>query len=195
MEGIGRLPFTNRREHTRLSATGAWVRTAAGDLLILLPFYADCERKFGVMEGFTHRDERRRHEMCVRMQTKKAETLRISGHTIADPRFRALLYSPGLPGDFYNLPAVFLQLRGLDIADGDLAGAAILLGIEGNLLTLVEAAHAGALEGRGVDEYVLAAVIRRNKAEALLIIVELYSARVHGIPFTGLGTVEPKPPK
>ena len=44
MEGIGRLPFTNRREHTPLSATGAWVRTAADDLFILPPFYADCER-------------------------------------------------------------------------------------------------------------------------------------------------------
>ncbi len=44
MEGIGRLPFDNRRERTPLSATGAWVRTAAGDLVTLLPFYADCER-------------------------------------------------------------------------------------------------------------------------------------------------------
>jgi hypothetical protein len=43
-----------------------------------------------------------------------------------------------------------------------------------------------------VDEHVLAAVIWRNKAEAL---VELYSARVHGIPFTGLGTVEPRRPQ
>ena len=79
----------------------------------------------------------------------------------------------------------------MDIADGDFAGAAVLLSVEGDLLTLVEAAHAGALEGRGVDEHVLAAVVRSNKAEALLIIVELYSACVHEIPFTGLGAVEP----
>jgi hypothetical protein len=42
MEGIRRLPFTNRREHTPLSATGAWVRTATGDLLILRPPH--CQR-------------------------------------------------------------------------------------------------------------------------------------------------------
>ena len=47
----------------------------------------------------------------------------------------------------------------MDIADGDFAGAAVLLSVEGDLLTLVEAAHAGALEGRGVDEHVLAAVV------------------------------------
>jgi hypothetical protein len=38
-----------------------------------------------------------------------------------------------------------------------------------------------------MDEHVLAAIIRRNKAEALLSIVELYSARIHGIPFTEFG--------
>jgi hypothetical protein len=91
-------------------------------------------------------------------------------------------------GGFCYLPAVsHSSLRRLDIADGDLTGAAILLGIEGDLLTLVEGAHAGALEGRGVDEHILAAIIRRNEAEALLIVVELYGARIHGIPFTGFG--------
>jgi hypothetical protein len=88
-------------------------------------------------------------------------------------------------GRFRNLPAVcHTRLRRLDIADGDLTGAAILLGIEGDLLALVEAAHAGALEGGGMDEHVLAAIIRRNKAEALLRIIELYGARVHGISFS-----------
>ncbi len=44
MQGIGRLPFSDRREHTPLSATGAWVRAAPGDLFILHPLCADCER-------------------------------------------------------------------------------------------------------------------------------------------------------
>src|SRR5271165_3012035 len=126
------------------------------------------------------------------MTNKLAEKFEISGNTIADQLSRPFAFA-GSAGRFFNLPAVsHPRLRSLDIADGDLAGASILLGVEGDLLTLVEAAHAGALERRGVDEHVLAAVVRRDKAEALLIIVELYSARVHGIPFTGLGTVEPR---
>ena len=40
-------------------------------------------------------------------------------------------------------------------------------------------AHAGALERSGVDENVLAAVIRLNEAEAFLIVVELHGARIH----------------
>jgi len=43
MHDIVRLPFTNRRERTPLSATGAWVRAAAGDLF-MHPLQADCER-------------------------------------------------------------------------------------------------------------------------------------------------------
>jgi hypothetical protein len=125
-----------------------------------------------------------------------AQTLEISGDTIADQRFPALFAFAGSAGRFLQSPGSFSSwLRGLNIADGDLAGTAIFLSVEGDLLTLVEGAHAGALEGCGVDEHVLAAVIWRNKAEALLIIIELYSARVHGIPFTGLGTVEPRSPE
>jgi hypothetical protein len=37
MQGIGWLPYTDRWERTPLSATGAWVRAAAGDLFILHP--------------------------------------------------------------------------------------------------------------------------------------------------------------
>jgi len=68
----------------------------------------------------------------------------------------------------------------LDVADCDLARAAVFLGIEGHLLTFVESAHAGAFQGRCMDEYVLAAIVPLNEAEALLTVVELYGARVHG---------------
>ena len=47
--------------------------------------------------------------------------------------------------------------RRLEGPDGGLAGAAILLGIEGNLLPFVETAEAGALQGGGVNKHVLAA--------------------------------------
>src|SRR5260370_13136432 len=70
-------------------------------------------------------------------------------------------------------------LRGLDIADGDLAGAGIFLRVEGNLLAFGQSAHACALESGGVDEYVLAAVVRLNEAKTLLAIVELHGTRVH----------------
>src|SRR6267142_2028846 len=89
--------------------------------------------------------------------------------------------------------AVIWSLGGLDVADGDLAGAAVFLSVEGNLLTLVESMHAGALQRRRMDEYVLAAVVRLDEAEALLTVVELYGARGHSIcPFTGAGALELK---
>lgn len=47
--------------------------------------------------------------------------------------------------------------RGLDVADRDLAGLAVFLSVKGDLLTLVEAVQAGALERGRVDEHVLAA--------------------------------------
>jgi hypothetical protein len=42
-----------------------------------------------------------------RMQTKREATLKIGGHTIADPRFRALLRSPVCRAIFTILPTVF----------------------------------------------------------------------------------------
>src|SRR5258708_38521541 len=69
---------------------------------------------------------------------------------------------------------------GLDVADGDLAGAAVRLSVKGDFLTLVEGRDAGPLQSRGVDEHVLAAIVRLDEAETLLTIVELYGARVHG---------------
>jgi hypothetical protein len=67
----------------------------------------------------------------------------------------------------------------LDIAHRSLAGAAVDLGIERDFLTLVEAANAGAFQSGRVDEHVLAAVIRLNKAETLLVVIELNSALHH----------------
>src|ERR1700730_14852990 len=67
----------------------------------------------------------------------------------------------------------------LNVRDGSLAGAAVLLGIEGNLLTLAETAQAGALQRGGMDENVLAAIVRLDESEAFLIVVELYGAVGH----------------
>src|SRR4051794_41492087 len=84
------------------------------------------------------------------------------------PKGRKLRGGPGRPG-----------LRGLDVADRDLAGAAVFLRVEGDLLALDEAAHAGALESGRMDEHVLAAVVGLDEAEAFLIVVELHGAGVH----------------
>ena len=67
----------------------------------------------------------------------------------------------------------------LDVVDGDLAGAAIFSRVEGDLLAFAEAADAGALKGGGVNEHVLAAIVRLDEAEALLVVVELNGARNH----------------
>ena len=71
-------------------------------------------------------------------------------------------------------------LRRLDVAHGDLATAAVFLGVEGNLLALDQSTHAGALERGGMDEDVLASVIRLNEAEAFLIVIKFHGARIHG---------------
>src|SRR3954468_13524409 len=77
-------------------------------------------------------------------------------------------------------------LRGLDGVDGDLAGAAVLGGVEGDLLALDEAAQARALQRGGVDEHVLGAVVRLDEAEAFLVVVEFHGARNHrGVLFAG----------
>src|SRR5579862_1193410 len=73
-----------------------------------------------------------------------------------------------------------LALRHRDIADGDLAGAAVFLRIEGDLLALGQATQSGALERSRMNEDVLAAVIRLNEAEAFLVVVKFYGTRCHG---------------
>src|ERR1700676_5362017 len=73
--------------------------------------------------------------------------------------------------------------QGLELVGGDLAGARIGLRLESHLLTLAQGANSGALERGGMDEYILAAVVRLNKAEALLIVVELHRTRSHESSF------------
>ncbi len=68
----------------------------------------------------------------------------------------------------------------LDVVDGDLAGAAVFRRVEGDLLAFHETTKASALEGSGVNEHVLAAIVRLDEAEALLVVVELNGARNHG---------------
>jgi len=71
----------------------------------------------------------------------------------------------------------------LDVADGGLAGAAIFLRVEGDLLALDQPTHSGALKRGGMDENVFAAIVRLNEAEAFLIVVEFHSARIHVVSF------------
>jgi hypothetical protein len=75
----------------------------------------------------------------------------------------------------------------LKIADCDLARTAIFLGIKGDLLALDEAADIGALKSRGVNENVLAAVLRLDEAKAFLAVVELYCSENHGIALSMAG--------
>jgi hypothetical protein len=74
----------------------------------------------------------------------------------------------------------FATLRRLDGAHGDLTGTTVLLGIERDLLALDQPAHSGAFERGGVNEDVLAAIIRLNEAKAFLVVIELHGARIHG---------------
>ena len=111
--------------------------------------------------------------------------------------------APAVPGEDSGLPAEvagFLAhlrlletvprdlpsaLRDLDGADRNFAGAAIFLGVVGDLLALDEAPQAGALKRGGMHETVLDAVIGLDEAEALLVIVPLHGALIHGhLPFT-----------
>jgi hypothetical protein len=86
-----------------------------------------------------------------------------------------------------------LALCRLDGAHGDLAGATVFLGIERDLLTLNQPTHSGAFERGGVNENILAAVIRLNEAEAFLVVVELHGARSHqSILFADLDALQPK---
>ena len=62
---------------------------------------------------------------------------------------------------------------------GDLAGAAIFLGVERDLLALHEAAHSSAFKRGGMNENVLAAIVRLNEPEAFLVVVKLHGTRCH----------------
>jgi hypothetical protein len=43
-----------------------------------------------------------------------------------------------------------------------------------------------------MDEYVLAAIVWLNEAEASLSVIEFYGAGVHGMPFIGVGILDPE---
>jgi hypothetical protein len=70
---------------------------------------------------------------------------------------------------------------GGDVANRDLAGATVFLRVEGDLLAFAQPADASALERGRMDEHVLAAVIRLDEAEALLVVVEFHCASLHCI--------------
>src|ERR1700692_2322381 len=71
----------------------------------------------------------------------------------------------------------------LELVGRDLAGARIGLRLERHLLALAQSANSGALECRGVDEHVLAAVVGLDEAEALLVVVELNRTCGHEFAF------------
>lgn len=63
------------------------------------------------------------------------------------------------------------------------AALSISKDLEGDLLPLVQGIQAGALDSTDMDEYVLAAVIGLDKAEALLIVEPLHCSVAHGCSF------------
>jgi hypothetical protein len=70
-------------------------------------------------------------------------------------------------------------LRCLDRPYRKLAGATVLLNVKRDLLALDQTAHSGAFKRGGMNENVVATVIRRNEAEAFLVIVKLNGACAH----------------
>jgi hypothetical protein len=82
-------------------------------------------------------------------------------------------------------------LRGLDVADRELAGAAVFLDVERDLLALHQTAHSSALERGGMNENVFAAVIRLDEAEAFLVVIKLYDAGIHEVSFADPGALDP----
>src|SRR5262249_24681583 len=73
-------------------------------------------------------------------------------------------------------------------ADGELAGARVSLHVEAHLLTFVQACEAGALQRGGVNEHVLAAVVRRDESVTLAAVVKLHCTSRHNRPFTDVCT-------
>jgi len=88
---------------------------------------------------------------------------------------------PGMRLEIEAAPLERLRsaLRRLDVADGRLAGAAIFSGIESDFLAFDQPTHPGALKRRGMDENILAAIVRLNKAETLLVVVEFHGTCIH----------------
>jgi hypothetical protein len=71
------------------------------------------------------------------------------------------------------------SLDSRDVANGDLARAAIFLRVKRDLLAFVQSGHSGALQRGGMDEYVLAAIVGQNETETFLVIVEFDGTNLH----------------
>jgi hypothetical protein len=73
----------------------------------------------------------------------------------------------------------YLRLDRLQIGRGGLAAAAIGFDVKGELLPLIKAAHAGALDGGDVDEHIRAARVLHDEAVALLRVEKLNGTCSH----------------
>jgi len=74
-------------------------------------------------------------------------------------------------------------LGSFDVANSDLAGAAIFLRVKRDLLAFIQTAHTSPLKGCCMDEDVLAAIVWLNESKAFLIVVEFYSTDLHESSF------------
>jgi hypothetical protein len=77
-----------------------------------------------------------------------------------------------------------MRLQNLQRAHGHLASALIALGLEFHLLAFAEMANASALKRSGVNEHVIAAIVRRDESKTFLVIVEFYGAIGHVFAFS-----------
>src|SRR5215207_3888279 len=73
-----------------------------------------------------------------------------------------------------------LRLRDAQILSSRLPSPAICNDLEGDLLPLVERAHAGAFDRADMNEDILVAALRLNEAKAFLGVKPLHSSLVHG---------------
>jgi hypothetical protein len=78
---------------------------------------------------------------------------------------------------------VFSRSCALEAVCGNLARTLVADQFVGDLLTVLELAEAGALNGRDVNEYVLRTVVRLNEAVAFGCVEPLYSTGSHNDAF------------
>jgi hypothetical protein len=72
------------------------------------------------------------------------------------------------------------RLDGAKIVGGGFACPAVRDDLERDLLTLIEGTQASALDGADMNENVLAAAFRLNKAKSFLAVKPLHSSNAHG---------------
>ena len=75
------------------------------------------------------------------------------------------------------------MLSSLEIAGRHLAGLHVPLHVVADLLAFDDFAHSSAFDGRDMDENVLSAIVRLNKAEAFCGVEPFYCAGAHSEPF------------